>query len=95
MHSGSTPPYSSDAVVCVTGTGLVHDRVTVLPVACQIVMEGFVSVRLKPWVRRLTTRLTVIVPAVITVLVAGERGVDLLLTLSQVSHSRSLPPTLL
>ena len=59
--------------------------------AGQIVMEGFVSVRLKPWLRRLTTRLTVIIPAVITVLVAGEKGVDVLLTLSQVILSIQLP----
>jgi len=59
--------------------------------AGQIVMEGFVSIRLKPWLRRLSTRLTVIIPAVITVLLAGEKGVDVLLTLSQVILSIQLP----
>jgi manganese transport protein len=59
--------------------------------AGQIIMEGFISVRLKPWLRRLMTRLLVILPAVVTVIVAGEEGVDALLTLSQVVLSLQLP----
>lgn len=59
--------------------------------AGQVIMEGFISVRLRPWLRRLATRLTVILPAVVTVLLAGERGVDFLLTLSQVVLSLQLP----
>ncbi|TFJ88743.1 hypothetical protein NSK_000312 [Nannochloropsis salina CCMP1776] len=58
--------------------------------AGQIVMEGFVQVRLKPWLRRLITRLVVIVPAVFTVVLAGDKGVDFLLVLSQVILSFQL-----
>lgn len=43
------------------------------------------KVRLKPWLRRLITRLVVIVPAVFTVVLAGDKGVDFLLVLSQVN----------
>ena len=42
--------------------------------AGQIVMEGFVNIRLRPWLRRLITRLVAIVPAVIVVSLYGERG---------------------
>ena len=42
--------------------------------AGQIVMEGFVNIRLRPWLRRLITRLVAIVPAVIVVIFYGERG---------------------
>ena len=42
--------------------------------AGQIVMEGFVNIRLRPWLRRLITRLVAIVPAVIVVMLYGERG---------------------
>lgn len=58
--------------------------------AGQIVMEGFVQVRLKPWLRRLLTRLTVVVPAVLTVALTGETGADFLLVLSQVILSLQL-----
>jgi manganese transport protein len=59
--------------------------------AGQIVMEGFVRVRMKPWLRRLATRLLAIVPAVITILVYGEKGTYGLLILSQVVLSLQLP----
>ena len=42
--------------------------------AGQIVMEGFVNIRLRPWLRRLITRLVAIVPAVIVIVLYGERG---------------------
>ena len=42
--------------------------------AGQIVMEGFINIRLRPWLRRLITRLIAIVPAVIVVALYGERG---------------------
>ena len=42
--------------------------------AGQIVMEGFINIRLRPWLRRLITRLIAIVPAVIVVMLYGERG---------------------
>ncbi len=56
----------------------------------QIVMEGFVNIRLKPWVRRLVTRLLAIIPTVIVVLIYGEKGTGELLILSQVVLSLQL-----
>lgn len=58
--------------------------------AGQIVMEGFLNIRLKPWVRRLITRLIAIVPAVICTAIYGEKGVTDLLVLSQVILSMQL-----
>jgi len=59
--------------------------------AGQIVMEGFINLRLRPWLRRLITRLIAIVPAVIVVYFYGERGTGALLILSQVVLSLQLP----
>jgi manganese transport protein len=56
----------------------------------QIVMEGFVNIRLKPWVRRLVTRLIAIIPTVMVVLIYGEKGTGQLLILSQVILSMQL-----
>lgn len=58
--------------------------------AGQIVMEGFLNIRLPAWLRRLITRLIAIVPAVIVTAVAGERGTGQLLILSQVILSMQL-----
>ena len=58
--------------------------------AGQIVMEGFLSIRLRPWMRRLLTRLVAIVPAVIVAGLYGEKGVGSLLILSQVILSLQL-----
>jgi manganese transport protein len=59
--------------------------------AGQIVMEGFINLRLRPWLRRLITRLIAIIPAVIVVYLYGERGSGALLILSQVILSLQLP----
>ena len=59
--------------------------------AGQIVMEGFINTRLRPWLRRLITRLIAIIPAVIVILIYGERGTGPLLILSQVILSLQLP----
>jgi len=59
--------------------------------AGQIVMEGFISIRLRPWLRRLITRLVAIAPAVLVILIYGERGTGPLLILSQVILSLQLP----
>lgn len=59
--------------------------------AGQIVMEGFVGMRIRPWLRRLITRIIAIIPAVITIYYTGENGVDTLLILSQVILSLQLP----
>jgi manganese transport protein len=58
--------------------------------AGQIVMEGFLNIRLRPWLRRLITRLIAIVPAVICVILYGETGTAKLLILSQVILSLQL-----
>jgi manganese transport protein len=59
--------------------------------AGQIVMEGFVNIRLRPWLRRLITRGIAIVPAVVVIAIYGERGTGPLLILSQVVLSLQLP----
>jgi manganese transport protein len=59
--------------------------------AGQIVMEGFINLRLRPWLRRLITRLIAIIPAIIVVVLYGERGTGPLLILSQVILSLQLP----
>lgn len=58
--------------------------------AGQIVMEGFLDLRLRPWVRRLITRLLAVIPAAIVAGLYGERGVGALLVLSQVILSLQL-----
>jgi len=58
--------------------------------AGQIVMEGFLDIRLRPWVRRLITRAIAIVPAAIVSVVYGESGTAQLLVLSQVILSLQL-----
>ena len=59
--------------------------------AGQIVMEGFINLRLRPWLRRLITRLIAIIPAVIVIGVYGDAGTGPLLILSQVILSLQLP----
>jgi manganese transport protein len=58
--------------------------------AGQIVMEGFLHIRLRPWVRRMITRGIAIVPAVVTAILYGESGTAKLLVLSQVILSLQL-----
>ena len=59
--------------------------------AGQIVMEGFLDLRLKPWLRRLITRAIAIIPAVLVIAIAGEGKLTALLILSQVILSFQLP----
>jgi manganese transport protein len=59
--------------------------------AGQIVMEGFLQIRLKPWLRRLITRMLALIPAFIVCLMYGESGTAQLLILSQVILSLQLP----
>lgn len=58
--------------------------------AGQIVMEGFLNIRLKPWLRRLLTRLIAIIPAFIVTVIYGSSGTANLLVLSQVILSMQL-----
>jgi len=59
--------------------------------AGQIVMEGFLNFRVRPWLRRLITRLVAITPAIITIVTVGEQGTYDLLIFSQVLLSLQLP----
>ncbi|HEV8145247.1 MAG TPA: Nramp family divalent metal transporter [Bryobacteraceae bacterium] len=59
--------------------------------AGQIIMEGFLNLRMRPWMRRLVTRAVAIIPAVITVQLAGQQGTFQLLLLSQVIINMQLP----
>jgi len=58
--------------------------------AGQIIMEGYLSLRINPILRRLITRLVAIVPALIVIIIYGEENVDALLILSQVILSLQL-----
>lgn len=58
--------------------------------AGQIVMEGFLDIKLRPWVRRLITRSIALVPAIICVILYGEKGIGQLLLFSQVILSLQL-----
>lgn len=58
--------------------------------AGQIVMEGFLNIKLKPWLRRLITRLIAVIPALIVAILYGEQGTTDLLVLSQVILSMQL-----
>jgi len=59
--------------------------------AGQVVMEGFMHWTIKPWVRRLITRLCAIVPTIIFIAIRGDNSVNDLLTLSQVVLAMQLP----
>ncbi|MBF0484894.1 MAG: Nramp family divalent metal transporter [Candidatus Omnitrophica bacterium] len=58
--------------------------------AGQIVMEGFLDIRLQPWIRQLITRSVSIIPAILVAVVMGARGIGALLVLSQVVLSFQL-----
>jgi manganese transport protein len=59
--------------------------------AGQVVMEGFLTIRLPPWLRRLSTRLVAIVPAIAVIALYGEERIGRLLILSQIVLSLQLP----
>lgn len=58
--------------------------------AGQVIMEGYLNLRLQPWIRRLITRLIAIIPAFITIWILGEASTGKLLILSQVILSLQL-----
>lgn len=58
--------------------------------AGQIVMEGYLRLRINPWLRRLITRLLAIIPALLTIIIAGDNEVGALLVFSQVLLSLQL-----
>jgi manganese transport protein len=59
--------------------------------AGQVVMEGFMHWKIKPWVRRLITRLCAVVPTIIFIAIRGDNSINDLLTLSQVVLAIQLP----
>jgi manganese transport protein len=75
--------------IALLGCGL-NSTVTAT-LAGQVVMEGFLRIRVAPWMRRLVTRLVAIVPAAAVAIVAGEAGTGKLLILSQVILGLQLP----
>lgn len=58
--------------------------------AGQVVMEGYLNLRIQPWIRRIITRLFAIIPAIITIMLFGEKATGKLLILSQVILSLQL-----
>lgn len=60
-------------------------------IAGQVVFEGFLQLRLAPWLRRLITRSVAIVPALLIVIITGEASINRLLLFSQVILSFQLP----
>jgi manganese transport protein len=59
--------------------------------AGQVVMEGYLDIRVRPWLRRIITRVLAVLPAVATILLFGEKQTGSLLVLSQVALSLQLP----
>jgi manganese transport protein len=86
LGSGMAPTLFAIALLC---CGL-NSTVTAT-LAGQIVMEGFIDIRLPPWLRRLTTRAIAIIPAAGVTIWYGEAGTAKLLILSQVVLGLALP----
>ena len=86
LGSGMAPTLFAIALLC---CGL-NSTVTAT-LAGQIVMEGFIDIRLPPWARRLVTRALAIIPAAIITIWYGEAGTAKLLILSQVVLGLALP----
>jgi manganese transport protein len=93
-HSFLTPLLGSAIAPTLFGIALlccgINSTVTAT-LAGQIVMEGFLDIRLPAWARRLVTRAIAIVPAAIVTIWYGEKGTAQLLILSQVVLSLQLP----
>ena len=86
LGSGAAPTLFAIALLC---CGL-NSTVTAT-LAGQIVMEGFIDIRLPPWARRLVTRALAIIPAAVVTIWYGEAGTAKLLILSQVVLGLALP----
>jgi manganese transport protein len=85
VGSGLAPVLFAVALICAGQSSTITGTL-----AGQIVMEGFVNIRLRPWLRRLVTRALAIIPAVIMIAVAGEGASGELLVFSQVLLSMQL-----
>jgi len=86
LGSGLAPIAFALALICAGQSSTLTGTL-----AGQITMEGFLRFRVRPWLRRLVTRMAAIVPAVIVILSMGEQNVFRLLILSQVILSLQLP----
>jgi manganese transport protein len=86
LGSGMAPTLFAIALLC---CGM-NSTVTAT-LAGQIVMEGFINIRLPSWARRLVTRALAIVPAAVVTIWYGEAGTAKLLILSQVVLGLALP----
>jgi len=85
VGSGVAPVVFAVALICAGQSSTITGTL-----AGQIVMEGFVNIRLQPWLRRLVTRALAIVPAVAVIAVSGEGATGELLVFSQVLLSMQL-----
>ncbi|GAB4233804.1 MAG: Nramp family divalent metal transporter [Deltaproteobacteria bacterium] len=86
VGGGVAPALFAVALICAGQSSTITGTL-----AGQIVMEGFVNIRLRPWLRRLVTRALAILPAVSVIAVAGEGATGDLLVFSQVLLSMQLP----
>jgi len=86
LGSGLAPVAFALALLCAGQSSTITGTL-----AGQITMEGFLRFKIRPWLRRLITRSIAIVPAVLVIASAGEKGVMQLLILSQVILSLQLP----
>jgi manganese transport protein len=85
-----SPLLGVSAASAIFGIALLGSTLTAT-LAGQIVMEGFLQFRFPSWLRRLVTRLLAIVPALITIVIFGEKSTSSLIVLSQVVLSLQLP----
>jgi manganese transport protein len=88
-----SPALGNNAARILFGVGLLasgQNSTIIGTLAGQVVMEGFLQIRLKPWLRRLITRSIAIVPAAIVAAISGNSGAGRLLVLSQVILSFTL-----
>jgi manganese transport protein len=83
---GATAPYLFGVALLCAG----QSSTLTGTLAGQIVMEGYLHLRLAPWLRRLITRMLALVPAVVVIALAGESSTQKLLVLSQVILSLQL-----
>ncbi|HET6942140.1 MAG TPA: Nramp family divalent metal transporter, partial [Sphingomicrobium sp.] len=93
-HALLSPTLGAAAASVLFATALLasgQNSTVTATLAGQIVMEGFVQIRMAAWARRLVTRLFAIVPAVLVAMLYGDRAIDRLLILSQIVLSLQLP----
>ena len=89
-----TPLLGTSLASVLFGVGLLaagQSSTLTATLAGQVVMEGFLDLRLPAWQRRLLTRCLALIPALATVLLLGDQATNRLLVLSQVALSLQLP----